>query len=272
MDYKYFKKIGRKLPCLGMGTWGIGGKFRERDSTLDELWISGLKKGLELGLTLIDTAEVYGEGRSEELVGTAIQGYPREDLFIVSKVWPNNAGQEKIFKSAEASCKRLGTYIDLYLLHWPSDNIPLKETMVCMEQLVSKGLIRYIGVSNFELNQLEEANNYLSRNELVSVQNQFSLKYRKYEGDVIPFTEREGMMFMAYTPIEKGALSKDQFLIKIGQKYGKTGIQVALNWLLYFKSVVAIPKATKEEHIEENLGSVGWRLNKKDWEAIGVRF
>lgn len=270
-DYKIFKKINEKIPVLGMGTWQIGGSMSP-DYSRDKEWIMALRKGIELGLTLIDTAEIYGAGHSEELVGEAIKGYPRDELFIVSKVWPTHAHREDVFKAVQGSMKRLGTYIDLYLLHWPAENVPICETMKAMEELVNKGFVRYIGLSNFDVKGIEEARSCLSKVDIAAVQNKHSLVYRKYEKDVIPYCKREGMMFMSYTPIAKGALANNDFLIEIGKKYGKTAIQVALNWLICIDPVVPIPKAGRIDHLKENAGAMGWRLNKEDWDKIDKKF
>lgn len=243
-----------------------------RDDSLDRQWVAALRRGLELGMTLIDTAEVYGAGHAEELVGEAIKGFPRDEVFVVSKVWPAHARREDVLKAAEASCRRLGTYIDLYLLHWPAPDVPIKETMKGMEDAVDRGLVRHVGVSNFELSQLIEAENCLSKVELAAIQNRYSLAYRRYERDVVPYCEREGMMFLAYTPLEKGTLAYDRTLAQIGAKYGKTAAQVALNWLICVEPVVPIPKAARLEHVEENAGAMGWRLSKGDWRKISKLF
>jgi len=271
-DLKYFKIMGEKVPCLGMGTWRIGGGFLSPDYSMDKEWIAVLRRGLELGMTLIDTAEVYGGGHAEELVGEAIKGFPRDEIFIVSKVWPDNATREGVLKAAKASVKRLGTYIDVDLLHWPTERIPICETMKAMEELVDKGLVRHIGLSNFEVEGIEEARSCLGKVDIAAVQNRHSLMYRRYEKDVIPYCEREGMMFMSYTPLEKGLLARDHFLAEIGRKYGKTAAQVALNWLICIEPVVAIPKAAKIHHLEENAGAMGWRLSREDWEFISRKF
>jgi len=271
-DYKFFKILGEEVPSIGMGTWRIGGGFMTPDCSNDKNWIAALRKGIELGMTLIDTAEVYGRGHSEELVGKAIKGFLRDELFIVTKVWPGHARRDDVLKAAEGSVKRLGTYIDLYLLHWPSENVPLCETMKAMEKLIDKGLVRHIGLSNFELEDIEKARACLSKVDIAAVQNRHSLMYRRYENDVIPYCEREGIMFMSYTPLEKGLLARDPFLAEIGKKYDKTAAQVALNWLIKFKPVVAIPKAGQIEHIVENAGAMGWRLEKDDWEVISSKF
>jgi len=271
-DLKYFKKMDRWLPVLGQGTWGVGGGFWSKDTSMDEEWIAALKRGIELGMTLIDTAEMYGAGHSEEIVGRAISGFERDDLFIVSKVWPTHARYDDVVKAAEASMRRLGTYIDLYLIHWPPTEVPLCETMRGLEAVVSRGYATFIGVSNFGLELIEEARSCLSREDIVAVENKFSLLDRRDEDTVIPYAEKEGMLYLAYTPLEKGQLSKDSFLAEIGKKYGKTATQVALNWLIVINPVVPIPKASSIKHVEENAGAMGWRLSQEDWRLISERF
>jgi len=155
-DVKCYNKIGC-VSSLGMGTWGIGGGYWSPDYSMDKEWVEALRTGIQLGMTLIDTAEMYGGGHAEEIVGAAIKGFKREDLFIVSKVWPTNAAYENVLRSATASSKRLGTYIDLYLLHWPSDIAPVCETIRAFEKLVDSGVIRFYGLSNFSLKGIEEA-------------------------------------------------------------------------------------------------------------------
>jgi len=262
MDTKFFKKLGRSVPSLGLGTWRMG-----EDKSMDDACIAALKRGIELGATMIDTAEIYANGRAEELVGKAIKGFDRDELFIVTKVWPTHARYEHVLKAARESSKRLGTYIDLYLLHWPSD-VPICETMRAMEELVKTGLIRHIGLSNFDVKGIEEARACLKNNDIAAIQNRFSPTYRKDYSIVIPYAQKEGMMYMAYTPIEKGVLARNNLLKKVGEKYGKTPIQVALNWLICIEPVVPIPKASKIEHVEENVGAMGWRLSGEDFEEI----
>lgn len=271
-EKKFFKALRESVPALGMGTWGMGGGFMTPDYSGDERYVAALRRGIELGMTLIDTAEVYGGGHAEELVAEAIKGFPRSELFIVSKVWPSRASRDEVVKAALASVKRLGTHMDLYLLHWPPEDANLRERMKGLEEVVKRGLARYVGVSNFSVELIEEARSYLSTVDIVAVQNRMSVAYRVYERDVVPYTEREGMMFMAYTPLEKGRLARDPLLARVGAKYGKTAAQVALNWLLCIPPVVAIPKAARIEHVEENAGATGWRLSREDWKFIAEHF
>ncbi|MDK6029245.1 aldo/keto reductase [Ignisphaera sp. 4213-co] len=270
-DVKCFNRIGC-ISSLGMGTWGIGGGFWTPDYSMDRLWVEVLRTGLQLGMTLIDTAEMYGGGHSEEIVGEAIKGFDRESIFIVSKVWPSNASYENVLKSAKASSKRLNTYIDLYLLHWPSNDVHICETIKAFEKLVDEGVIRFYGLSNFTVRGIEEARSCTKKYDVVAIQNHFSLLHRDDEKDVIPYAQRKGLLYMAYTPLEKGQLAKHSFLAQIGRKYGKTATQVALNWLMCIDNVVPIPKAGTIEHVKENAGALGWRLSKEDWLEISRFF
>jgi diketogulonate reductase-like aldo/keto reductase len=271
-DTKYIRSINDEVPVIGMGTWGIGGGFWSPDYSNDDYWVRVLRKGVELGMTLIDTAEMYGGGHAEEIVGRAIRGFPREELFIVSKVWPNHARYDDVIKSARASAARLGTYIDLYLLHWPAPDVPICETMRAMERLVDEGVIRFFGLSNFDVKGIEEARSCLSKYDIAAVENRYSLLHRVDESSVIPYVQRNGMLYLAYTPLEKGLLAHNEFLNSIGRKYGKTAVQVALNWYVGIDNLVPIPKAGRVEHVEENAGAMGWRLSRDDWVLISNHF
>lgn len=268
-DTKKFK-FG-EISSLAFGTWKIGGEYWSPDYSKDKEWIEAIKKGIELGITTIDTAEMYGGGHAEEIVAKAIKDFKREELFIVTKVWPSNASYEGTIKSAKASMKRLGTYIDLYLLHGPS-TFDISETMRAFEKLVDEGIIRYFGLSNFEVEGIKEAMQYLKKYEIVAIQNYYSLKHRDDERSVIPFAQKNGLLYMAYTPLEQGRLAKNKFLEEIGKKYNKTAAQVALNWYIMIENVIPIVKASKIEHVEENAGALGWRLNESDWKSISDHF
>ncbi|WP_055430376.1 aldo/keto reductase, partial [Thermococcus thioreducens] len=189
------------VTAVGMGTWGIGGK-ESPDHSRDRESVEALKYGIELGINLIDTAEFYGKGHSEELVGKAIQGFEREELFIVSKVWPTHFGYESAKKAARASARRLGTYIDLYLLHWPVDNFErIEETLHALEELVDEGLIRYIGVSNFDLELFKRSQEAMRKYGIVANQVKYSLRDRWPEtSGLLDYMKREGIALMAYTP------------------------------------------------------------------------
>ena len=245
MDLKELAKTSVQVPAIGMGTWGIGG-YSYPDSSHDSEAIRALRRGFELGMCLIDTAEMYGAGHAEEIVGEAIKPFPREQVFIVSKVLPENLHYAHVIEAAEKSLKRLQTdYRDLYLIHSPNPRIPLRETMEAMEKLVERDLVRYIGVSNFDVSQMEETISYLCKNDMVVNQVEYSLLDRSVERDVLPYCTQQQVTVMAYTPLAKGRLSRNEFLRRIGQKYEKSATQVALNWLIAKENVIAIPKAIK---------------------------
>lgn len=255
-----------------MGTWGVGGYF-EPSYSRDREEVEAMKKGIELGMTLIDTAEIYAKGHSEEIVGEAVKDFDREEIFIVTKVWYTNLRYDDVLKSAKQSLRRLKTtYIDLYLIHWPNPQIPLRETMKALEKLVSLGLVRYIGVSNFTVELVEEARSYLSKEDVVANQVKYNLLDRRIEADILPYCKRERITIMAYTPLAKGVLARDKFLESIGLKYGKTAAQTALNWLICDENVIAIPKASNLKHVEENAGAMGWRLRREDYELISEKY
>lgn len=261
-----FRRVGC-VPAVGLGTWGIGGGFWNVDTSRDGEWVMAIRYAVERGLRLIDTAEMYGGGHAEELVGTAIKGFSRDELFIVTKVWPSHARYEEVLKAARGSVARLGTYIDLYLLHWPADAVPICETIRAFETLVDKGLIRFFGVSNFSLQQLKEAETCAKKYEVAAVQNHYSLYNRRDEADLIPYALTNGVMYMAYTPLEKGSVARDRRLVEIGRKYGATPVQVALAYYVK-RGVVPIPKAEKKEHIDEIAGALGLELSEEDFAEI----
>ncbi len=272
MVYDY-KIIGEdRVPAIGLGTWGIGGKTLP-DSSRDKDWVEAIKFAINSGLWLIDTAEFYGAGHSEELVGEAIKSFGRDKVFIISKVWYTHLERDQVIEAAERSLRRLNTtYIDLYLIHWPSERVPLRETLSAMQKLIDDGKIRYAGVSNFDLDLLIKAREEMPRSEIVADEVRYSLTYRAPEKDLLPYCEKEKIALIAYTPLDKGVIANDEFLKKVGEKYGKTAAQVALNWLIYREPVIAIPKAEKKEHILENAGAMGWRLSAEDYKLISERF
>jgi len=276
MDFKQLGRTNVKLPAIGMGTWEIGGT-RERDDSRDKEAIKAIRKAIELGIHLIDTAEMYGAGHCEEVVGEAIKPLPRERLFVVSKVWHNHLHYDDVIKAAENSLKRLRTdWIDLYLIHFPNPEVPLIETMQAMEKLVERKLIRFIGVSNFYISEVEEAKSHLSQNEIVANQVDYSLLVRGRERDLIPYCQKNQITIMAFKPLARpsaeGGLPQNEFLREIGKKYGKTPAQVALNWLISKEPVIAIPKAINLGHLEENTGATGWALAQEDLESISTHF
>lgn len=272
MEYKELGNTHIKIPTIGMGTWEIGGGLSP-DYSSDKEGIKSLRKGIELGMTLIDTAEMYGKGHSEEIVAEAIKIFPREEIFIVTKVLPENLRFNDLIKAAQRSLKRLKTsYIDLYLIHAPNPRIPLKETMEAMESLINEGIVRFIGVSNFNVYEMEEARKSLKHTDIVVNQVEYSLIERRIERDILPYCIKNNITVMAYCPLGRGALPKNQLLKEIGSKYNKKAAQVALNWLIQKERVMAIPKSSKIKHIIENAQSTGWKLNPEDIAFIEKHF
>uniref|UniRef100_A0A7C4JQR4 Aldo/keto reductase n=1 Tax=Thermodesulfobacterium geofontis TaxID=1295609 RepID=A0A7C4JQR4_9BACT len=264
MELKELNNTGIKIPAIGMGTWEIGGRLSP-DYSMDEYYIEILREGIKLGMSLIDTAEMYGAGHSEEIVGEAIKIFPRESVFIVTKVLPENLKYKDLINAAYKSLKRLKTdYIDLYLIHAPNPKIPIKETMEAMEKLVEEKIVKFIGVSNFNVYQMEEARACLSNIDIVVNQVEYHLLYRKAEKDILPYSIKNKITLMAYSPLARGLLAKNEFLKKIGRKYKKTAAQVALNWLIQKEMVVAIPKAGNLKHLIENAQTCDFHLSKED--------
>lgn len=254
MNYKPLGKTGIKISEIGQGTWNYGGG------------IESLRLGVSLGATHIDTAEAY---RTEEIVGKAIEGI-RDQVFLATKVWPDHLRYDDLLKACDGSLRRLGVeYVDLYMIHWPNPSIPIRDTMRAMEELVKQGKIRNIGVSNFSVEQLKNAQEALSVREIVSNQVKYNLTSRGIEKDLIPYCKSEKITVVAYSPL-KGRLSgrKDDLLDELASKYGKTRAQVTLNFLTSEDNVVAIPKADNPDHVKENCGSSGWRLSDDDLKKI----
>ncbi len=265
LEYKNLGKTGDRVSTIGMGTWRMGsvGNQSERLKQLESL-----KRGIELGINLIDTAEAYGEGKAEELVGEAIRDN-RDAAFVATKVSPSNLHHDDVLEACNRSLERLGIrQIDLYQVHWPNPRIPIRETMSAMEKLVRDGKVRYIGVSNFSVEQTRQAMEALSKNELVSNQVEYSLANRTIESNVLPFCERDGITVIAYSPLGQGKIPSDLIPSTVLQRYHLTPAQVALNWVTFPKNVVAIPKSAKKEHAEENAASVSVKISGADYRII----
>jgi len=265
---------GDSIPVVGIGSWGMGGR-ETPDKTRDSETIPAIRMAVELGLTHIDTAEYYGAGHAEELVGEAIQDIPRKTLFITSKVWHNHLHRDDLLKSMKASLNRLGVeQVDLYLVHWPNPEVPLKETMAAMEECVREGYTRYIGVSNFSVQLMEEAQGLLKDNRLAANQVQFSLIDQKPRMELLPACRRLGISLVAYRPLERGAIlqTPNPVMDEIAKAHGKSRAQVALNWLTSQESVFTIPKSTNPVHIMEFMGAVGWKLTPDEWTRLSQAY
>ena len=237
---------GIHMPRLGMGAWLLGESKKTETEELE-----ALQAGLDAGVRLIDTAEMYGNGRSEGLIGEAIKGYNRDHLFLVSKVLPQNAGKRHIFRSVEKTLKNLETdYLDLYLLHWRG-SIPLEETVSCMEQLVKDGIIRSWGVSNFGS--------------------------RGVEYDLLPWLTKHKIPLMAYCPLAqagdlRGELLSDESVRKVAETHGITKMQVLLAFVLYKKNVIAIPRSGKKEHVLQNWDVRRIELTEEEYHMLDEAF
>lgn len=267
-------KNGFGMPVYGIGTWGMGGGMTRNPLNDDEADVEAIKTAIDLGIMHVDTAELYAAGHAEKLVREAIAGYPREKLFLVSKVKGQNLRYEDVLTAAENSLRRLGTdYLDLYLVHWPNPSIPLKETMKALDELLKKGLTKNIGVSNFAVQDLKEAQSY-TKNKIVNNQVHYSLKVREpEENGVLEYCQKNDILLTAYTPLAKGELVKKEGLLgELAEKYDKTPAQVALNWLISQDNVVTIAKTRNTEHLRENLGAVGWEMKEVDIEKLRSEF
>jgi diketogulonate reductase-like aldo/keto reductase len=248
-----------RIPALGQGTWHIGEDSRRR---ADE--IAALRLGIDLGMTLIDTAEMYADGGSEELVGEAILGR-RDGLFLVSKVLPHRASRRGVVAACEGSLERLGVdEIDLYLLHWRGQ-IPLEETLEGFEALIAAGKIRHWGVSNFDVDDMEELVDLRGGDAVATNQVLYNLSRRGVEYDLLPSARQSGLSIMAYSPIEQGRLLGHPSLTAVAERHpGATPAQVALVWVLRDDGVCAIPQSGRLEHVRENRGALDLRLTSHD--------
>ncbi len=257
---------GRSIPVLGQGTWMIGEDSHHRQAEIEALRI-----GLDLGLSLIDTAEMYAEGRAEDLVAEAI-GNRRKEVFLVSKVLPQNATRRGVIEACEKSLRRLKTdYLDLYLLHWRG-TIPLRETLEAFQILKKAGKILDYGVSNFDVNEMEEATLLEGGNEIVVNQILYNLLRRGIEWDLIPWSHTHKVLLMAYSPIEQGKLLDHPMLKTIAARHRATPAQIALAWVLQQKGMVVIPKSGSVAHVKENVAALEIKLTKDDNRELNQSF
>ena len=244
---------GVKLPAIGLGTWHMGENPQQRQSEL-----TALHQGLSGGLRLVDTAEMYGEGKAESLLGQAMQGLPREEIFLVSKVYPWNASKKQLPRSLDATLRRLKTdYLDLYLLHWPGE-IPLAETVAALEAAKAAGKIRAWGVSNFDVDDMEALWQVPGGRNCAVNQVLYNLGSRGIEFDLLPWLAAHDVPVMAYSPIAQGDSLGDDFLEnpllqKIAQAHGASLWQILLAWTIRSGQVLAIPQSGQLAHVKENL-------------------
>ena len=262
MEFRELGRTGERVPEIGLGTWLCTGS----ESTI--------RQEVDQGANLIDTAVSYG---TEEDVGSAIRDI-RDQVFLATKVSPEHLRAADVLRAADRSLQRLGVdWIDLYQVHWPNPSIPIEETMSAMDSLVEAGKVRYVGVSNFSVAQLKEAQRALTRAAVVSNQVEYSLMKRGIEDDLLPYCQENGVTVIAYSPLAVGlhnVLDRDKagVIAKIAAATGKTAAQIALNWCIAKENVIAIPKANTVAHVEEDCDASGWRLPKESLDLLDEAF
>jgi diketogulonate reductase-like aldo/keto reductase len=260
-DRKPLGKSGETVPAIGVGTWRVNDYSRAE---------SALIRAVELGMNMIDTAEMYANGEAERLVGRVIRAVGRENVFVITKILPDRfSDQSKVLRALEASLRRLDTsYVDLVLIHWPRAGVPIEKQIQYLEATVEAGMARYIGVSNFGLENVFRALRATKKHEIVANQVKYSVIDKHVERDLLEFSIKNGILIQAYTPLEWGGVARNDVVVRIASKYGKTPVQVALNYLISKPMVAAIPKSERVERIEEFRGAMGWRLDSEDIEAL----
>ncbi|HEY2865082.1 MAG TPA: aldo/keto reductase [Casimicrobiaceae bacterium] len=259
-------RSGEHMPVLGLGTWRMG---ERRDRRQQE--IGAVSLGIDLGIKLVDTAEMYGEGEAEKIVGEAIAGR-REQVFVVSKVYPHNASKRGVIAACKRSLQRLRTdRLDLYLLHWRGD-IPLAETVAGFRALQAEGAIRAWGVSNFDRGDIEELLALPGGDGCAANQVLYNLNERGVEWDLLPLCRRHRIAMMAYSPLDQGRLLRQRALRAIATTLGATPAQVALAWLLQQRDIVVIPKATDATHVHDNVSSANLKLDPSSRAVLDREF
>ena len=266
MSRAFGTRDGAALPRLGQGTWMMGESPRRRAAE-----VAALRLGIDLGLTLIDTAEMYANGNAERVVADAIEGR-REEVFLVSKVLPHNASLEGTIRAAEGSLRRLRTdRLDLYLLHWPGSH-PLDRTYEAFQRLVEQGKIRHFGVSNFDLDEML-ASEELRQGDRAGVnQMLYNLRRRGIERRLHPWCAERGIAVMGYSPLDQARISRSGALRAVAERHGVTPYQVALAWVLRLPNVVAIPKASDPEHLRQNAAAGDLALTAADLAELDEAF
>ncbi len=255
---------GERLPILGFGTWRLGGSLKP-DTSQDREAIQALQTAIQLGYTHIDTAEMYGGGHTEELVGQAIAAFDRRQLQISTKIWHTNLSYEGVYRSFEASLKRLNTdYVDFYIIHLPSAHAPLEETFRALNQLTAGGRARYLGVSNFSVQQLQQAQG-ASNTPLVMNQVPCSLYNRKYiKNGMLRYCQEHNILMAAYSPFERGDVLEHPLVIEMARRYGATPAQIALNWLAQQAGVIVYLMSMNQAHLAENTAALEISLSPED--------
>lgn len=257
------EKIGdRRVFPVGLGTYGMGG-YQSRASGNDDKYISAIQYALAKGINVIDTAEMYASGHAEEIVGKAVSSVARKNVFIISKVWPSHLGRHDLQKSLDGSLKRLNVdYLDLYLIHWPSSEIPLDESISTLLELKDQGKIRQLGVSNFDENLLEDAIAFAGKGNIAANEIEYNYGQRKEMKGLIEFCKKHEVTVIAYTPLSRGAYARSQRLEEMADKYGKSELQIGLR--LVMEDALPIPKASSPEHIDELVDTANIDISIQD--------
>lgn len=256
---------GQAIPILGLGTWRMGEHTKQRQNE-----IHALRHGLDLGISLIDTAEMYGEGGAEEVIAQAI-AHRRSQAFLVSKVYPHNASRRGAIVACERSLQRLKTdYLDLYLLHWRG-TVPLAETLEAFQALQQAGKIRSYGVSNFDVEDMEEASTLAGGKAIATNQVLYNLMRRGIELNLLPWCRQRQIPVMAYSPVEQGRLLRNRTLQEMAQQRSVSAAQLAIAWLLH-QEVIVIPKSSSIAHVEENRAALDLKLSAAELAALNTAF
>jgi diketogulonate reductase-like aldo/keto reductase len=259
---------GEEIPVLGLGTWRMGGSLYP-DNSQDSQVVELIQTAIQLGYTHIDTAEVYADGHTEELVGRALKGFPRESLFITTKIWHTNLSYPAVLRSLEGSLKRLDSdYVDLCLIHNPDPDTPMRETFDALNQLAASGKVRHLGVSNFNLQQMQEAQAF-SNSPIVTNQvpyNLYNPAYRK--NGVLKYCQEQGVLLTAYSPFDRGAVLNDPEVMRIAAAHGKTPAQVALTWLVRQPGVITIPMSGSGSHLKSNLEALEIQFSQQEIDTL----
>jgi diketogulonate reductase-like aldo/keto reductase len=273
MQQVEFGTSGARWPALGLGTWRYG-----EDEAAFAAEVAAVRRAIELGYRVFDTAEMYGEGGAEEVLGEAFEGairagdVRRDELFVVSKVYPHHASRAGVFRACEGTRRRLRLdRIDLFLLHWRG-SVPLADTVAGFDALRHNGWIGAWGVSNFDQTDLEELLMLDGGAGCAANQVQYALGERGVEWDLLPWQQQRTMPLMAYCPIDQGRTANDPVLAAIGARHGASAVQVALAWVLSHPGVMAIPKSVQEEHLRANLAAAALQLTPADHAEIDARF
>jgi diketogulonate reductase-like aldo/keto reductase len=264
---------GEKIPVLGQGTGGI--QPHEPDMSYEK-WKDVLKVGIELGMTHIDTAEIYGVGKSESMVGEAIKEFDRDDLFITTKLAPTHQDEKEMRIAVNNSLKRLGlTHVDLYLIHWLKSKQPVKPIISFLESLIDEGKTRYIGVSNFSLDQFKSARQELRKHELVANQIKINIQNQKPTHESLQYYREQGIILTAYSPLGRYGLRNIEpnlmkMLEDLAVKHNATPHQIALAWLISHENVIAIPKTFQVEHVKQNAKAASIQLTESEIKQLNV--